>query len=166
MSTTIRTMTPDDFETLVDLKWALNKIERESMPDTHTQKGDRSGARQAAREGIRGYMEITAERTGEILIAEHDGSIAGCIVWYPDMASPSLHDEARPRAQISGFIVRPEYRGSGIGKALMTEVETRARKRGLQRMSLNVVDWNEPARALYERIGFEPMELIMTRRLD
>ena len=47
----------------------------------------------------------------------------------------------------------PEYRGRGIGSALMAAVIARAEQEG-RSVTLHVEPWN-PARRLYERLGFE-----------
>ena len=51
----------------------------------------------------------------------------------------------------------PEHRGTGIGRALIASVLARARGEGLV-VTLHVEPWN-PARRLYERMGFRTVEL-------
>ena len=59
------------------------------------------------------------------------------------------------RASIGGMYVPPEYRGRGIGKALLLEAITRARTlSGLEELILAVTVGNEQARALYLAVGF------------
>ena len=61
----------------------------------------------------------------------------------------------RHRASIGGMYVPPEYRGRGIGKALLLEAITRARTlSGLEELILAVTVGNEQARALYLAVGF------------
>jgi RimJ/RimL family protein N-acetyltransferase len=48
-----------------------------------------------------------------------------------------------------------EYRGKGLGKALMQTAEEWAKDVGLKRLELSVITDNEPAIALYTKQGFE-----------
>jgi ribosomal protein S18 acetylase RimI-like enzyme len=59
------------------------------------------------------------------------------------------------RASIGGMYVPPEYRGRGIGKALLLDAIARARTlKGLEDLILAVTVGNERARALYLAVGF------------
>ncbi len=51
------------------------------------------------------------------------------------------------------FAVLPQYRGRGLGAALLTEVITRARQRGIRRLFLEMRR-NNPAGRLYTGFGF------------
>ncbi|QDY80280.1 GNAT family N-acetyltransferase [Streptomyces qinzhouensis] len=54
-----------------------------------------------------------------------------------------------------GYFVLPEWRGKGIGTALVTHSLGAARKLGFDAMQFNLVRETNPARQLYERLGFE-----------
>jgi ribosomal protein S18 acetylase RimI-like enzyme len=62
--------------------------------------------------------------------------------------------EAKPLLNIHDLAVLPAYRGKGVGRALLTEVENRARAGGCCKLSLEVQDANSRARTLYARFGF------------
>ena len=57
--------------------------------------------------------------------------------------------------QMDGIAVSENARGLGIGTALLNETFKEAEKRGLNAVSLDVIDSNPRAKALYERMGFE-----------
>ena len=61
---------------------------------------------------------------------------------------------------IEHVAVLPEKRGRGIGKQLMEFAGSQARAKGLKKVTLNVDIENEPARRLYERLGFQPIEMV------
>ncbi len=65
---------------------------------------------------------------------------------------------ARPLLNLHDFAVRPEWRGRGVGSALLDAVEERARARGCCKITLEVHDTNDRAKALYERRGFGPWD--------
>jgi ribosomal protein S18 acetylase RimI-like enzyme len=52
--------------------------------------------------------------------------------------------------------VAPEFRRRGLGRLLLAALQERARSDGFAALSLSVEPEN-PARALYERAGFEPV---------
>lgn len=72
---------------------------------------------------------------------------------------------ARRRSDRLGFLevvyVRPEARRSGLARALVREAATRLRKAGAEMVELEVLASNQKARAIYERWGFTPVELIL-----
>ena len=53
-----------------------------------------------------------------------------------------------------GMGLLPEWRGKGIGRALITEAIARARTAGMSRIALDVHATNARAMALYESVGF------------
>jgi len=55
---------------------------------------------------------------------------------------------------INNLAVAPEYRGAGVGTALLTEVVRQGAELGAHRATLEVRLSNQAARRLYERLGF------------
>lgn len=60
---------------------------------------------------------------------------------------------AKPGLYLEDLFVKPEFRGRGIGKALLLHLAQLANARGYGRMEWTVLDWNEPAIASYESLG-------------
>jgi GNAT superfamily N-acetyltransferase len=56
---------------------------------------------------------------------------------------------------IGGMGVVPRHRREGVGGALMRAVLEAARSRGVDRVRLEVIEQNDGARLLYEKLGFE-----------
>ena len=56
---------------------------------------------------------------------------------------------------LEDLFVRPEHRGAGIGRALLTRLAGLARERGCGRFEWAVLDWNEPAIRFYQALGAE-----------
>jgi GNAT superfamily N-acetyltransferase len=54
---------------------------------------------------------------------------------------------------LEDLFVRGEFRGKGVGKALLSRVAARAIDQGHFGIMLNVLDWNEPALTFFERAG-------------
>jgi len=55
---------------------------------------------------------------------------------------------------ISNIAVFPEYRGTGIGTALMIKIEKYAKRKGLKKIALDVEVENSGAVKLYQRLGY------------
>jgi ribosomal protein S18 acetylase RimI-like enzyme len=64
----------------------------------------------------------------------------------------------RPGIYLEDLYVKPEFRGRGIGRALLTHLARLAKERGCGRLEWAVLDWNEPAIKLYKSIGAVPMD--------
>jgi GNAT superfamily N-acetyltransferase len=82
------------------------------------------------------------------LVAEQDGVGCGFALYFPvysTWAGRSLY--------LEDLFVRPEYRGRGIGKGLLTSVARIAAERGCARLDWSVLRWNEPAIGFYETLG-------------
>ena len=63
---------------------------------------------------------------------------------------------ARPILNIHDIAVAPGHRGKGVGQALLQAVEQEARRRGCCKVTLEVREDNEVAKAAYLRAGFSP----------
>lgn len=72
------------------------------------------------------------------------GIVAFCSFWL-------ILDEIH----INNLAVRGDFRGRGVGTALLEFVMQAGANRGAERATLEVRRSNEPARRLYERLGFE-----------
>jgi L-phenylalanine/L-methionine N-acetyltransferase len=84
------------------------------------------------------------------LVAVVDREVVGVI---------GMHTSSRPRVNHRGEIgmmVRDDWQGKGVGKAMMQAVVDLADKwLNLSRIELTVFTDNEPAIALYRKFGFE-----------
>jgi RimJ/RimL family protein N-acetyltransferase len=59
------------------------------------------------------------------------------------------------RAWLTGVYVMPQMRGTGMSRALMDEALNDAKSQGVLQIHLGVGVFNEAARKLYEKLGFE-----------
>ena len=62
-----------------------------------------------------------------------------------------------PGIYLEDLFVLPEFRGRGIGKALLKELAKIAVERKCGRLEWSVLDWNKPAIGFYESLGAEPI---------
>jgi GNAT superfamily N-acetyltransferase len=64
----------------------------------------------------------------------------------------------QPGLYLEDLFVAPEWRGSGLGKRLLTHLARLAVERGCGRFEWSVLDWNEPAIGFYKKLGAKPMD--------
>ncbi len=100
-------------------------------------------------------LQVYVEHSGESkddcgLAAEVDGKIVGA-VWTRIMNDYGHIDDETPSLAISLY---KEYRGFGIGTAMMKEILARLKSHGYSRVSLSVQKANYAAK-MYLKIGFE-----------
>ena len=87
-----------------------------------------------------------------IALTELDEPV-GFALFYPNYSTFL----ARPGLYLEDLFVKPEFRGKGIGKALLSYLAALANEREYGRMEWTVLDWNEPAIAFYESFGARRM---------
>ena len=80
-------------------------------------------------------------------LGERPVGIATCFRGFSTFA-------ALPLVNIHDLAVLPEFRGRGIGRALLAAVAQKARELGCVKVTLEVQENNHPARHLYAAAGF------------
>ena len=94
--------------------------------------------------------KLAAQPTAFSLIAYAGGEPAGlanCFFGFSTFA-------AKPLINIHDVVVKSEYRGKGIGKALFAEIEQIAVRENACKVTLEVLSENHPAKALYASLGY------------
>ena len=93
-------------------------------------------------------------RFAHALIARWDGEPAGFALYYFNYSTFLC----RPGLYLEDLFVRPAFRSRSIGKALLSELEKRARELDCGRLEWAVLDWNQSAIDFYHRFGARPNE--------
>ncbi|MGW0907087.1 N-acetyltransferase family protein [Streptomyces sp. NPDC002853] len=89
-------------------------------------------------------------------IAEDDatGEAVGFSLWFLNFSTwRGVHG-----IYLEDLYVRPEARGGGHGKALLTELARICVERGYERLEWSVLDWNEPSINFYRSLGALPQD--------
>ncbi|MFJ9032017.1 GNAT family N-acetyltransferase [Streptomyces sp. NPDC102274] len=88
-------------------------------------------------------------------IAEtEDGEPAGFALWFLNFSTwRGVHG-----IYLEDLYVRPDRRGGGHGKALLTELARICVERGYERLEWSVLDWNEPSIGFYRSLGALPQD--------
>lgn len=90
-----------------------------------------------------------------LILAEVDGRPVGCVTFYPDGSRGQHWPPTYAAIRLLG--VAPEARGQGAGRALTEECARRARALGRTHLGLHTVSFMATARAMYRRLGFQPV---------
>ena len=65
---------------------------------------------------------------------------------------------ARPGIYLEDVYVSPQFRGKGIGQALLRRVARIAVEQNAGRLEWAVLDWNAPAIGFYKKLGAVPLD--------
>ena len=87
-------------------------------------------------------------------IAEWNSEPAGFGLWFLNFSS----FRGRYGIYLEDLFIRPEFRGKGLGKALMAKLAQRCLQEGWARFEWAVLDWNKPAIDFYRAAGATVME--------
>jgi GNAT superfamily N-acetyltransferase len=71
----------------------------------------------------------------------------------------------KPGIYVEDLFVENQFRGKGIGKALLVTLARLGRERGCGRLEWSVLNWNEQAMEFYQDLGAVPMDEWTTFRL-
>ena len=113
-------------------------------------------------EAVLGERLFGARPYAEVLIGEIDGSPQGFALFFHNFST----FEGKPGVYLEDLFVRPEARGSGLGKALLAALAQIAIERDCARLEWWVLDWNDPAIRFYKKLGAKPMDEWTTFRVD
>ncbi len=87
-------------------------------------------------------------------VGEVDGEVAGFALWFLNFSTwRGVHG-----IYLEDLFVRPEHRGSGLGKDLLKSLAEECVARGYSRLEWSVLDWNTPAIDFYKAVGAVPMD--------
>lgn len=98
----------------------------------------------------------------EVLIGEIEGTPQGFALFFHNFST----FEGRPGIYLEDLFVRPDARGSGLGKALLGKLAALAVERDCARLEWSVLDWNTPAIDFYKALGARPMDEWTVYRVD
>jgi GNAT superfamily N-acetyltransferase len=149
MGVRLRPLREDELEDWLDRTregYAREMVEHGGFPETE--------AREKARDDIATYLGTAGDG---VFALEDDAS--GARVGH-------LWLVVRRRAlAVLDVFVEEGLRGRGYGRAAMLSAEEEARRRGFERINLNVFAGNAIARSLYTSLGYQERSVSMSKSL-
>jgi GNAT superfamily N-acetyltransferase len=136
----IRRVRPSDVDVVVELVHALAKHE-EAPQECHLTPEQLHDALFRSSPALFGH------------VATVDDQVVGYALWFLNFSTwRGTHG-----IYLEDLFVRPEHRGSGLGKALLTELAAECVRRGYARLEWAVLEWLAPTIEFYKSIGARPM---------
>jgi GNAT superfamily N-acetyltransferase len=140
MELTIRSATQRDVPLILEMIKALADYEKMADEVVATEAGL--------------HDALFGPRPGaEVVIAYAGSDPAGFALFFHNFST----FVGRRGLYLEDLFVKPEWRGHGVGKALLTHLARLAVERGCGRFEWSVLDWNEPAIRFYESLGARPL---------
>jgi GNAT superfamily N-acetyltransferase len=100
---------------------------------------------------------IVAERVaspGRASPTDRPPELVATVTFYPDGSRSGQGEWPHGWAGVLRLAVLPDYRGLGLGRALVNECVRRCHERGIDTLALHTTEWMAVARGMYERMGF------------
>lgn len=139
----IRKLNKTDAEKYQEIRLNALKSDPEAFGSTYEREVEFSLEQVASR--------IAPANDRFVLGALHNGELVGIVTFMRENGLKMCH-----KGNVFGMYVKPGYRGSAIGKALLVELIEQAKQcEGLEQINLAVVTENISAKKLYESLGFE-----------
>ncbi len=93
------------------------------------------------------------------VVRAHDGQVVGQL-WVAIVERPRRH------AFVYNLEIDEAHRRRGYGEGAMRAAEDEARRLGVDTIRLHVFGHNTRARSLYDKLGYEPTNIMMSKTLS
>lgn len=97
---------------------------------------------------------IFNQKKAEVILAQADGKEAGFILFFHNFSTFL----GRAGIYLEDLFVRSEYRGAGVGKALLKKLASITVERGCGRLEWSCLDWNQKSIDFYRSMGAVSMD--------
>lgn len=154
MNIMIREGKVEDLKEMNSLFEDLDKHHRVNLPNIF-KKGNIEGRTLE-------YIEnMCKDKNSKIFVAESEGKLLGLaeVIKKKNVPYPLKID--REWIVLDTIIVKEEYRGIGIGNMLFDTILDWTKEKGINRIEVNVYEFNKSAISFYKGLGFENFSRIM-----
>ena len=153
----------EDVDSLEPLWVAVHRAHAASMPELGPYVSDA----ETWAEHRPLYVELFEKPDTTLLLARVDGALVGYALLHVEpLRETFIADTWRTGERIGeleSIAVAPSHRGQGIGSALLDAVDREFEAQGIGDVIIGALAGNEAALRLYERRGFRPTWLYMSR---
>ncbi|MBZ0318648.1 MAG: GNAT family N-acetyltransferase [Anaerolineae bacterium] len=155
----IRQATQADAHLLAELSTHVQQVHVEARPRTFRPA-------EVSEDLITFYADLLPQLDNYFFIAEEGGTAVGYVFVKHINRPINPYTHADTFLHIDQISVNPDARGKGCGKALMQAVYDLAARHSIQRITLDVWQFNETAIEFYRNLGFNPFMQRMEIFLD
>jgi GNAT superfamily N-acetyltransferase len=152
----VRPAAPDDAEAVLAVSMESQAMHAEALPGAF---------RPADAALLRPVVETRLAPTGGddrlAFVAVVGGEVVGHVHAEIERRDPSPFKTGGVRMYVHELGVLAAHRGTGLGVRLMEAVHAAAAARGIGEVALHVYSFNAGARALYERLGYRPLQELL-----
>lgn len=143
----VRLAKQDELERVNEIRKMVNDVHVNGRPDIF---------KAGFNEDLKNYIyDIWNAENKDILVAERDGIICGfaCVQYVDKPENPFMN--ARKFYDIDEFGVDIKFRRQGVATEMIQFIKSDAKRRGMDKIELNMWEFNEGALAFYEAVGFK-----------
>lgn len=94
------------------------------------------------------------KKAAEVIIGEYEGRPVSFALFFHNFSTFL----GQAGIYLEDLFVKPEMRGKGIGKIMLSFLAKLAAERNCGRLEWWVLDWNEPSIKFYKKMGAVPMD--------
>lgn len=155
---TTRPASVEDYEAISLLFERVDRLHADALPDIFQCADGPARTRE--------WLAQVCENADTcILVAEHQHSIVGMALCTLRSSPAFPLFVPRRYGHINELVVHESFQGQGVGRELIQRIHEWVRDQGITEIELDVYEFNESARALYEHLGYETMRRTMRHRL-
>ena len=105
---------------------------------------------------------IFEKQQAKVVLLEEDGQSVGFALYFFNFSTW----RGKAGLYLEDLFVRPQYRGKGYGKILLSYLANQAVEQGCPRFEWIVLDWNKPSIDFYKAMGAKPLDEWTVFRLE
>ncbi|MBC6485982.1 acetyltransferase [Aeromonas hydrophila] len=150
----IRKAQEQDIDAILELNRQIGEIHFEQAPQVFCPPSPEE----------RAFLLAAIATEGRLFcVAEQEGAVVGFLTARIDINETIPFLSKEPICRIGTVVVDEGYRSQGIGKALIAHCDEWGKVQGAHQIRLEVMAFNERAKALYEALGFKMLSQTMAR---
>ncbi len=155
----LRLATAEDFPSVKSLLLEIQRIHAEALPEVFK-------APDPEQITFERYQQVISHPQKQIVVALAEEQVVGYVYAEVIQSKGDLFHQPRGWVYVHQIAVEGEFRGQGYAQGLMERVVALARRRGVERVEIEVWGFNQPAQAVYEKLGFTLQSQRLWKQLD
>ncbi|AQU82633.1 MULTISPECIES: GNAT family N-acetyltransferase [unclassified Halomonas] len=155
---TVREAREADLKAICQLSNEINEIHHSQMPHDFS-KPDGSNRDEPY---WLGFMSMDGSA---VFVTEDNDVLTGAVAVSVSTSTPYPFLTSRPRGLVATIVVAESYRGSGLGRELMSAAETYAKEKGAEDIKLEVMAFNSDAIDFYRELGYRSFSFRLSKSL-